>query len=535
MRLLDTQTQKLVDKQPGDGIFYAILSHRWTDEEITFEDVNNIRKSRKKSGWSKLDDFCKKAHKHGYDYVWVDTCCIDKSSSSELSEAINSMFRWYREADICYVYLADYEHGAVPEEQLPKCEWFTRGWTLQELLAPYDVRFYDKTWEFVGDKNSFADLVSKITSIPVPALSGEDELSTYSVAQRMSWAATRITTRIEDMAYCLLGLFDINMPLLYGERYKAFFRLQKEILENVHDLTVLAWNPSADRRKIPDRGVLARSPLDFKSSSDVLGLDMGSNRCSVASQGLHTDNTIWIGTLRQARYYMAVGCRDSTFETVTVPLEMKGPNRYERLASTTLKDLNDVEMWERKVKSDNSTGIYLLTKPSLLQTQLSHIEIPQELQVISAFPKNLWHDRDQSFYYSGAPGVKAVFLSGTLAGENIGVVLVIVDFHGAAKIFETKYSDPQVLRTLKSREQDGWEWEDLEKEYVILKKARDFCLLWAGGRQFLVSATNTTKPRNWMHLVTVSIKDIGSQGQPSLSPALVPAPAPASYLPTRAR
>ncbi|KAI1775282.1 heterokaryon incompatibility protein-domain-containing protein [Hypoxylon cercidicola] len=507
MRLLNTRTLRLVDK-PSGVRFYATLSHRWTDDEVTFDDIADVRKARRQAGWTKIFDFCKKAHAHGYDYAWVDTCCIDKKSSSELSEAINSMFNWYRGADVCYAYLADYEHGAVPEEQLPKCEWFTRGWTLQELLAPDNVRFYDKMWAYIGDKESFAPLISRITSIPEPVLSGKEALSTYSVAQRMSWAASRVTTRIEDTAYCLLGLFDINMPLLYGERHKAFFRLQKEILENVHDLTILAWNLEGSGNWNHD-SVLARSPLDFKSSSDVRELDMGSNRCSVSSQGVHTDNTIWMdGTSHQTRYYMAVGARETSFETIAVPLEMKGPNRFERPSSAMLLDMNDAEMWERKVKSDISTGVYLFTKPSLLATQLTHIEVPLELKVDSAYPKNLWHDQRQSFFYSGAPGVKAVFLSGSFAGQVVGIVLVILDFHGVTKVFETRSCEPQILRTLRSREQDGWEWEEFENEYPGLKKVGRECLVQSGGQEFLVGATSRRKPRDWMHNVFISVEEL---------------------------
>ncbi|KAI1767417.1 HET-domain-containing protein [Hypoxylon sp. FL1150] len=341
MRLLDTRTLELVskdvvDKEARSSIpKYAILSHRWTEEEIKFEDIaGNIKKAtRRKKGWSKMRDFCNEARENGYNYAWIDTCCINKTSSQEVGDSISSMFDWYREADVCYVYLADYEHGADPNEELGKCEWWTRGWTLQELLAPSNVRFYDKTWARIGDKRSLSSLISRITLIPELVLRGEKSHSDYSVAQRLSWAAARITTHIEDTAYCLLGLFGINMPLFYGERHRAFLRLQKEILANIYDSTIFAWNPSGTITN----GILAGSPRDFKSSSDVLKLEHSNNHDSMTPQGVLTKSTILVqGSSRVVRYCMRVGHRADSSETIAVPLEMVGPHRYERLPGTAL-------------------------------------------------------------------------------------------------------------------------------------------------------------------------------------------------------
>jgi hypothetical protein len=170
----------------------------------------------------------------------MDTCCIDQSSSAEVSEAINSMFAWYRNAAICYVFLADVnfskEYNGFEESK-----WFERGWTLQELIAPRCLEFYDCNWELIGTKADLREVIFRITNVDPWVLHGGD-ISQISVGRRMSWASDRKTSRIEDKAYCLLGIFDVNMPLLYGEKEKAFIRLQEEILEHTNDATIFSWN-----------------------------------------------------------------------------------------------------------------------------------------------------------------------------------------------------------------------------------------------------------------------------------------------------
>lgn len=425
------------------------------------------------------------------------------------------MFHWYRESDVCYVYLADYEHRAIPEEQLPKCEWLSRGWTLQELLAPYDVRFYDKTWGFIGDKSSFGNLISKITSIPERVLSGEDQLSAYSVAQRMSWAASRKTTRIEDTAYCLLGIFDINMPLLYGERHKAFYRLQKEILENVHDLTIFAWNPTGDNYEMFN-GVLARSPLDFGFSSDVVTYDTGSNLCSVTSVGVHTDSTIWVqGASRHVKFYLRVGLRENSDEVIVIPLKMGGPNRFERLPGTIFgpSDIESGPVAQWQAKSDISIGVYLLTKPVEYSfPSQSCIQISPELRICSVAPYNLWNDRDHLFYYSGTSGLKAALLSGSFAGEVVDIILVIPRFGSDPKIFLPKGYAPQTLKILDFRERDRLSWKDLEVERPALKAVHDRCSFSVGGIEFIVTATSEQSSHQF-HVVAVSVQEQRNEGR----------------------
>ena len=164
----------------------------------------------------------------------ADLCCIDKTSSAELSEAINSMYRWYQESGVCYAYLAD-----VPPNAFSKSRWFTRGWTLQELIAPSTVIFLDQKWQEIGTKSSLQRVISEITGIPTDILLGGD-LEDASIAQRMSWASKRETTRVEDAAYCLMGIFSIHMPMLYGEGERAFIRLQEEIMRVSDDHSLFA-------------------------------------------------------------------------------------------------------------------------------------------------------------------------------------------------------------------------------------------------------------------------------------------------------
>jgi len=257
MRLINTRTFALSEFF-GDKIpKYAILSHTWGDDEVTLQDWNDLKKASRKEGFAKIEGACAKAREHGFQWVWVDTNCIDKTSSAELTEAINSMFTWYAQSEICYAYLSDVPSASdkVDDEtianQLRKSRWFTRGWTLQELLAPLELNFYARDWSKLGSKTgAMATAISALTGIEGEFLSGaESVVQSASVALKMSWLAKRTTTRVEDMAYCMLGLFDINMPLLYGEGLKAFTRLQTEIIKVSNDHTIFCWTWTPD---VPD-------------------------------------------------------------------------------------------------------------------------------------------------------------------------------------------------------------------------------------------------------------------------------------------
>jgi hypothetical protein len=277
MWLLNIKTRAL-ELFHGDNVpEYAILSHRWTDSEVSFQSIQS-RRYRYTGRWPpKLEGARKKAKEHGYNYIWVDTCCIDKTSSSELEEAINSMFQWYNNAAICYAYLPDVTTGDTPlidieRSKFRSSSWFTRGWTLQELIAPKKLYFYDSRWKYIGSKGEMSHVIESITGIPRAIVVGVRDPRQASIAQRMSWAANRVTTRKEDMAYSLLGLFGLTMPMIYGEGDKAFTRLQEEIKKDSADISILAGAsifPSEEYFPSYDL-FLATSPSDFGNCGRVI-------------------------------------------------------------------------------------------------------------------------------------------------------------------------------------------------------------------------------------------------------------------------
>ncbi|KAH7086982.1 hypothetical protein FB567DRAFT_526687 [Paraphoma chrysanthemicola] len=271
LRILDDGELSLVEYVGNSVPPYAILSHTWgsDSDEVTFRDVTE-GVGRSKAGYRKLTFCSKQSACDGLQYFWIDTCCIDKTSSAELAEAINSMFRWYQNAEKCYVYLSDVSvniNGIGGE--LRGSRWFTRGWTLQELIAPASVEFFSKEEERLGDKQSLEETLSEITGVAIRALRGTT-LSQFSVEERMSWAVRRETKREEDAAYCLLGIFGIHMPLIYGEgRKKALNRLQREIRQSLKDTL-----PRSD----PEFAALSCSTdqyLPFKSSERMMPEDHG--------------------------------------------------------------------------------------------------------------------------------------------------------------------------------------------------------------------------------------------------------------------
>ncbi|KAH0555717.1 hypothetical protein GP486_006338 [Trichoglossum hirsutum] len=268
MRLINVLTLD-IEEFFGDKSIpkYAILSHTWAKEEVTFQEWTDRKKASKKSGYAKIEGLCRQASKDNIKYVWVDTNCIDKTSSAELSEAINSMFAWYRASKICYVYLADVAADDNKDIMvaLRRSRWFTRGWTLQELLAPGNVVFYSRDWVRIGTKKELAQEISTVTGIHQRYLQRSDAIFSASIAGRMSWMGNRVTTRAEDMAYCMLGIFKINMALLYGEGANAFLRLQEEIIKISDDQTIFCWGFVSPEVVPPTwQNILAPHPAAFR-------------------------------------------------------------------------------------------------------------------------------------------------------------------------------------------------------------------------------------------------------------------------------
>ncbi|KAK8055090.1 heterokaryon incompatibility protein-domain-containing protein [Apiospora rasikravindrae] len=361
MWLINTETLELEHVLDHEATEYAILSHTWEDGEVTFQEFCDRRRdenghvgARAKKGWRKIERLCALTRGYGprrLRYAWVDTCCIDKTSSAELSEAINSMYRWYADSAVCFAYLGDlaprdhqnpngngnsnigFQDGgpmlsgiARDEERVDdtkndpsapgfvddifQCRWWTRGWTLQELIAPVKLIFLDRDFNLRGTKVSLHSKIAERTGIEKKILLHRKPLASAHVARRMSWAAERQTTRAEDAAYSLMGIFDINMPLLYGEGSKAFLRLQEEICRRSNgDLTLFAWAadapPVATGKKDRDetfkngdadpeyRGILARHPREFLGAK-TLGKQPGElhrGELSVTNKGIRIDGT----------------------------------------------------------------------------------------------------------------------------------------------------------------------------------------------------------------------------------------------------
>lgn len=241
MRLLKRNSDgKIVLTQfaHGNAPPYAILSHTWgkDEDEVQLKDIPDSAEN--KLGYRKIAFCADQAASAGLEYFWVDTCCIDKTSSAELQESINSMFRWYRDAAVCYVYLADVSVSAPDDRASPpsweltfrRSKWFTRGWTLQELIAPKSVEFFSEEGIHLGTKITLERYICEITGVPARAFRADQDLSSFTKNERMAWMRSRKTTREEDMAYSLLGIFNVHMSLIYSEgRENALKRLEEEI------------------------------------------------------------------------------------------------------------------------------------------------------------------------------------------------------------------------------------------------------------------------------------------------------------------
>ncbi|TFK78589.1 hypothetical protein K466DRAFT_534374, partial [Polyporus arcularius HHB13444] len=311
MWLLYTPRAELHEFQAGPEAVpggFAILSHRWQKEQ-SFKELQALSEECKRTGanprdrahW-KIRRFCECAESWGHKWAWADMCCIDKSSSSELSEAINSMYRYYSLAEVCYAYLEDVpaKGWSVPVDPssgtagpagtsvhfspFGRSEWHKRGWTLQELIAPRTVIFLSQEWMTLGAKADHAGLLNQCTGIPESILTLSRRPAQFSIAQRMSWAARRTTTRLEDEAYCLMGIFDVNMPTLYGEGRRAFRRLQEEIMRRSVDPSLFAWGLQSPLDQVSEVSsestpcpwdhsssahLFAESPDDFTHSREV--------------------------------------------------------------------------------------------------------------------------------------------------------------------------------------------------------------------------------------------------------------------------
>ena len=353
MRLINTTTLELKEFFDSDIPKYAILSHRWTADEVTYEEYMK-GKHPSGVGYQKIVDLCMLAREGilipglnrlgfvteapistCFEYAWIDTICIDKRSSAELSEAVNSMYRWYEQAEVCLAFLPDVtaeentsnaeddNHIVVPghsrflKQQFLDSVWFTRGWTLQELVAPKGVLFYDVHLHTLGWKQDYylQHVVADAARIDVEVLSRPLEVHRRCTAQKLAWVAHRKTSRAEDMAYCLLGLVGINMPLLYGEGLSgAFQRLQLEIIASKTDQTISAFDSQST-----DRGMFAHSPAQFLSCGNIHEyFGPGSTTFARTQRGLEFDLSIPRGIRpRSPTWFALLPVATWTFESAT--------------------------------------------------------------------------------------------------------------------------------------------------------------------------------------------------------------------------
>ena len=438
---------------------YAILSHTWDDGEVLFRDIQNST-CELKAGIGKVLGCCTMAARHGFEWVWIDTCCIDKSSSAELTEAINSMFQWYRKAEVCYVLLSDL-HPGDSTLGMRQCRWFGRGWTLQELIAPRRVEFYNSDWSHLGSREELSDLLGKATGIPVPLLLGRKELGTYSVSTRMSWAAQRKTTRVEDLAYCLLGMFDVNMPLLYGEGSKAFLRLQEEIIRRNNDMTIFAWRQplAGDPKPEPDvTSVLAASIAHFRDCGNICRFRNDFDSMSITNRGLLFSGDVPIRMVRplsppgQIQQYMFCIGYDPTVGGYSegIVLAKIGPGVFCRCGSGRLLTSkpgpetrrratgHGIKVFKELAALDRYTDFHVLTDLKDWGFQASRyrfggIHVPDDpaLTVETAVPQRLWDITHRIFlrpkpytWHSPIPQILGLLATYTVSTRAFKVVIL---------------------------------------------------------------------------------------------------------------
>jgi len=463
MRLLNTSTG-LPEEFIGTNIPpYAILSHTWGQEEVSHKDMTTDPSYRSMKGYEKILMTCQLAKADELQYAWIDTCCIDKTSSAELAEAINSMFQWYKKAEKCYAYLVDVKSNASWPENLAHCRWFTRGWTLQELIAPAEICFFDQHWNMIFRKSDRIQLLSNITGIDRGVLEFSRSLLSISVAQRMSWATRRVTTRVEDEAYCLLGIclstcsspnlsessagiFDVHMPMLYGEGRRAFLRLQEEIVRICPDLSIFAWKSSVPQVTVQEgptaSSIFASSAADFAESSCFAAVNAHStNDFFLSNQGikLHTRLGLQHISGQQGYRYVFPVCKKADGTILGIRLRKCGASQLVR------EDPSSLVRHDSMFPSMQSRTLYLLSRlPSalhphyllrdiVLHTRFRILEIvlPRGMAVTNVSPWSRWDVTDQVFFVSDDLGLDygAAKLSGVLdVGSHDRVVNAHFDF-----------------------------------------------------------------------------------------------------------
>lgn len=264
MLLLNTISLRLSEFQSDALPPYATFSTKWECGDIAYEDLCDSQTAHHKPGFLALQRACSESHSRGFEWLWIDAVCINKKSRSALSQSLNSLAEIYREGKLCIVYLHDLSDSQAPgfdlERELSHSSWFKHVWMIPSLIFSKVLCFHDKQWDVVGLKSDFIPLLSSFTSIDEAVLENSDALATILNSTKMTWAAGLSADPVEDAAYSLLGIFNVNMPIMYGEGVNSFLRLQEEILKHTNDYSLLAWKPRSSQSY---RGLLAHSPLEY--------------------------------------------------------------------------------------------------------------------------------------------------------------------------------------------------------------------------------------------------------------------------------
>ena len=395
---------------------------RTDGQEVSYQEwqhPDRPNREHDKTGYAKIKKACEIARDHKLEFLWCDTNCINKESSADLSESINSMFAYYADAALCIAYLED-----VWVPYIRACRWLMRGWTLQELLAPKHIEFYNGRWKMIGTKSSpeTLDILSKQTGINVLYLRNPGNIYKASVAVKMSWASKRTTTRVEDEAYCLLGIFDINMPLLYGEGPKAFIRLQEEIIRHDNDLTIFCWIlPSSQDRWILSteswRGCLAPAPAAFTvqpfvrhsmhpNKSDEFALTNKGIRISLPVRrcviGNYTIVVLFFRYLdhvdRMTCLVLCEGGKGGIWNRVgliDLGLDLR---QYFQIEELSLEHWRNPNEWRKGTKSARQRGLGVRPGRS---GRLGVLLIGTDTERFSLFPTPRWLDESKPAVFSG--------------------------------------------------------------------------------------------------------------------------------------
>ncbi|KAL8404824.1 hypothetical protein RB594_009631 [Gaeumannomyces avenae] len=479
---------------------------------------------RRRPGYEKIVRICRLARERNIDWAWVDTCCIDKSSSAELSEAINSMYKWYYQAKVCFVFLADLDldpesdfdsdpesdldshpEPTELEEALGRCRWFTRGWTLQELIAPVAIEFYNRHWKNVGSHATLQSALAEASGIrnltfgDRSLFRGDRALRDVTVAEKMSWASKRRTTRVEDEAYCLMGIFEINMPLLYGEGNTAFERLQEEILKRSNDMSIFCSNSGND---LTGRDVLAISPSAFDGSRDfwppkpLMDKRWSQTTFSVTNRGLLVQNAYLIpcsGSSSEKPFYiLELNCtaKDTSQRQCIMTLEWVAPSLYTRIS-------DDRPLPRCVITGDGADGQMGLTEDFYILTFDVYMEIwsddirdyakytgwvelasgppPWQLHVAQAAPPQYWDVAARRFVGVGLRYAK-VELANRTGGE--GDTIMTASFHIVFRLDDRGESWARLYSTD--------EWQGVKADFDRLSRSDSFSRLprWSSFKAF---------------------------------------------------